>query len=117
MGWNMTETETGLWYGIISEGSGELAVQGKVATINYTLSLLDGKLCYSSQESGPKQFLIGKGNVESGLEQGILYLKQGSKARLILPPYLGYGLPGDGKKIPARATLVYEIELLSISNP
>jgi FKBP-type peptidyl-prolyl cis-trans isomerase FkpA len=117
MGWKMTETETGFWYGILSEGSGDNIVNGKLVTIDYTLSLLDGQLCYSSKELGPKEFVVGKGNVESGLEQAILLLKKGTKARIIIPPYLGYGLTGDSKKIPARAILVYEIEVLSVTNP
>ena len=54
------------------------------------------------------------GGVESGLEEGILLMKTGGKAKFILPPHLAYGLPGDGKKIPARAILVYDVELLSI---
>lgn len=116
-GWEMTETETGLWYEILTAGDGEKAVEGKVIMLNYTLSLLDGKVCYTSAELGPKQFLIGKGNVESGLEQGVLLLNQGSKARFIMPPHLAHGLPGDGNKIPARATIIYEIEILSVSNP
>jgi FKBP-type peptidyl-prolyl cis-trans isomerase FkpA len=117
MGWKMTETETGFWYGILSEGTGDTIVNGKLVTLDYTLSLLDGQLCYTSKELGPKEFVVGKGNVESGLEQAILLFKQGTKARIILPPYLGYGLPGDSKKIPARAILVYEIEVLSVTNP
>lgn len=117
MGWKMNETETGLWYEIISEGSGGQAETGKLATLNYTVSLLEGNVCYSSRESEPKQFVIGKGNVEAGLEQAILLLREGSKARFILPPHLAHGLPGDGNKIPARAIIIYEVELLSLTNP
>jgi FKBP-type peptidyl-prolyl cis-trans isomerase len=117
MGWKMNETETGLWYEIISEGSGRQAETGKLATLNYMVSLLEGNVCYSSRELGPKQFVIGKGNVEAGLEQSILLLKEGSKARFVLPPHLAHGLPGDGNKIPARAIIIYEVELLSVTNP
>jgi FKBP-type peptidyl-prolyl cis-trans isomerase FkpA len=116
-GWIMEETETGLWYQLLENGKGIKAIPGKLATIEYTLTLLDGKTCYSSEKSGVKTFLIGKGNVESGLEQGILLLNEGSKARLILPPHLAYGLPGDGNCIPARAILIYELKLISLTNP
>jgi FKBP-type peptidyl-prolyl cis-trans isomerase FkpA len=115
-GWKMVETETGLWYEIITEGNGRQAAKGLLATINYSVSLMDGTLCYSSQKKGPKTFLIGQGNVESGLEQAILLLKEGSKARFILPPHLAYGLPGDGDKIPSRSIIIYEVELISLSN-
>jgi FKBP-type peptidyl-prolyl cis-trans isomerase FkpA len=111
---HMTETGTGLWYMIEKQGSGEFASKGKMATIGYSVSLLDGTLCYDSKKEGAKTFRIGMGGIESGLEEGVLLLKTGALAKFILPPHLAYGLPGDGKKIPGRAILVYEVELLSL---
>ncbi|MBN2485359.1 MAG: FKBP-type peptidyl-prolyl cis-trans isomerase [Bacteroidales bacterium] len=116
-GWKMTETETGLWYEILEQGDGPLVVSGTVVVLNYTLALMEGKVCYSSDRLGPKEFLVGKGNVEAGLEQGVLLLREGAKARFVLPPHLAYGLPGDGNKIPARAILVYNVELVSVTRP
>jgi FKBP-type peptidyl-prolyl cis-trans isomerase FkpA len=110
----MKETGTGLWYNIEKQGDGQLAAKGKTAVIEYTVSLLDGTVCYSSKTEGTKTFRIGMGGVESGLEEGILLMKTGGKATFILPPHLAYGLPGDGKKIPARSILLYEVELLSL---
>lgn len=115
-GWDMDTTRSGLWYMIIEKGTGTDALKGKIATIEYQISLLDGTVCYSSEQTGPKQFTIGFGGVESGLEEGILLLKEGAKARFILPPYLAYGLLGDEKKIPSMATLVYNVELVSIAD-
>jgi FKBP-type peptidyl-prolyl cis-trans isomerase FkpA len=111
---NMKETGTGMWYSIEKQGNFQSAKEGKLVTINYTISLLDGTPCYSSKNDGVKEFIIGKGGVEKGLEEGILLLKTGGKAKFILPPHLAHGLPGDGKKIPARAIIVYEVELLSL---
>ncbi len=113
--WNMRETGTGLWYMIYQQGKGEKAQEGLVATINFNISLLDGTECYSSDASGPKRFKIGQGGVESGLEEGILLMHSGDQARFIMPPHLAYGLIGDDKKIPARAILVYEVELTDLS--
>lgn len=110
----MTETKNGLWYKIDKQGNGPKAEKGKTAVINYKISLLDGKLCYDSKTSGPKKFLIGQGGVESGLEEGILLLRQGAKATFIMPPHLAYGLPGDGDKIPARAIILYQVELVAL---
>lgn len=110
----MQQTETGLWYFIAEKGSGPKAESGKQATINYRIGLLDGTECYNSEEDGPKSFTIGRGGVESGLEEGILLLNEGGKANFIMPPYLAHGLPGDGKRIPARAVIVYDVELVSI---
>ena len=113
-GWNMTETQTGLWYMIYLRGKGIKAHSGMIATINYRISLLDGTECYDSDNSGPRQFKIGQGGVESGLEEGILFMHEGDKARFIMPPHLAHGLLGDNHKIPARAIIIYEVELTKL---
>ncbi len=115
-GWEMTETETGLWYMIYHNGRGGRAQSGMAATIEYQISLLDGTACYSSDNSGPRQFKIGQGGVESGLEEGILFMHEGDKARFIMPPHLAHGLLGDEHKIPARAIIVYEVELIKLDS-
>lgn len=112
--WNMLHTGSGLRYLIYKKGDGEQAKEGRIAVINYKINLLNGKLCYSSDELGAKEFLIGQGGVESGLEEGIKLLRVGDKAKFILPPHLAYGLTGDDNKIPARATLVYDVELVKL---
>jgi FKBP-type peptidyl-prolyl cis-trans isomerase len=111
---DMRETGTGLWYLVEEEGKGQKAQKGKVAVINYQITLLDGTACYDSGKDGPKTFLIGHGGVESGIEEGILMLKEGGKAKFIIPPHLAYGLLGDEKKIPARAIIIYDVELVSL---
>lgn len=113
-GWKMTRSNTGLWYQIYAHGSGPKVTPGKKVTINYTVRLLDGTLCYSSEDKGPKTFIAGHGSVERGLEEGILMMRQGDKARLILPPFLAYGVPGDRKMIPPRSVIVYDIEVLKV---
>ncbi len=113
-GWEMKETGTGLRYMIYKHGNGEKATTGKIANLNYKVSLLDGTICYSSEEFGPKIFRIGKGGVESGLEEGILFLRVGDHVKFILPSHLAFGLVGDSKKIPAKATLVYDIKLIEL---
>jgi FKBP-type peptidyl-prolyl cis-trans isomerase FkpA len=113
---DMTETKTGLWYMIYETGSGKKADEGLYATINYKVELLDGTQCYSSDSLGPKRFKIGRGSVESGLQEGILLLREGDKAKFILPPHLAHGLVGDENRIPARSIIVYDVELLSLNN-
>jgi len=114
-GWDIELTESGLFYQIYEKGNGVQAVNGKYATIEYELSLLDGTLCYSSQEQGPKKFILGHSTEESGLEQGILMMRVGDKARLIIPPHLAHGLLGDENRIPARSIIVYEVTLVDIT--
>jgi FKBP-type peptidyl-prolyl cis-trans isomerase len=112
--WDMRQTGSGLRYMIYREGNGARAEKGKVAEVAFTVSLLNGEVCYSSDEEGPRAFEIGKGGVESGLEEGILLLKEGDRAKFIIPSHLAFGLLGDMERIPAKAVLVYDIELLKI---
>ena len=112
--WNMRETGTGLRYLIYKKGNGEKAEKNKIAKINFTVSLINGNVCYSSDIEGSKEFFIGRGGVETGIEEGILLLRVGDKAKFIIPSHLAFGLLGDQDKIPTRATLIYDIELLEL---
>lgn len=113
--WDMTETGSGLRHMVYKEGNGPRAAVGKTATIYYTVRLITGDVVYSSAESGPMTFLIGKAEVISGLEEGILLLNVGEKAKFIIPSHLAYGLLGDENKIPGKATLIYDIELIELN--
>ncbi len=113
-GWEMKETGSGLRYMIYHEGDGEKAKKDHIAVFHYSLRLITGDLVYSSQESGMAEFRLGRGGVESGLEEGFKLLRVGDKAKLILPSHLAHGVPGDGVKIPRRATLIYDIELVEL---
>jgi FKBP-type peptidyl-prolyl cis-trans isomerase FkpA len=113
-GWDMQNTGSGLRYMIYEEGSGPKAAKNKTAIFHYTLRLINGDVIYSSHGGRSSEFVIGRGGVESGLDEGIQLLKQGDKARMILPSHLAHGVPGDGVKIPIRAILIYDIELLAI---
>ena len=115
-GWEMKATGSGLRYMIYHEGSGTKAEKDHIAHLHYNISLITGDQIYSSQEDGVRQFRIGRGGVESGLEEGILLLRVGDKARFILPSHLAHGVPGDGVKIPKRATIIYDIELVDITS-
>lgn len=113
-GWDIKETGTGLRYSVYEPGTGEAARKGMTALFNFRVFLLTGELVYSSEEQGAKHFRIGQGGVESGLEEGMLLLRKGDKARFILPSHLAHGVPGDGMRIPQRSTIIYEIELLDL---
>jgi FKBP-type peptidyl-prolyl cis-trans isomerase FkpA len=115
MGWQVKETGTGLRYFIYHRGKGAIAGKGKIAKIEYECKLISGEICYSSQKTGPKEFKIGSGGVEGGLEEGILLMHRGDKAKFILPSHLAFGLIGDQDKIPGKSTLVYDVHLLDIN--
>lgn len=113
-GWKMTETGTGLRWMMLENGTGEKAKSDQVASIAYSLYLLSGKLLYSSDSLGVKSFKIGHGDVERGLDEGILLLKIGDKARFILPSHLAFGFQGDGQLVPRKASLLYEVKLIDL---
>ncbi|MBK8807074.1 MAG: FKBP-type peptidyl-prolyl cis-trans isomerase [Bacteroidales bacterium] len=111
---NMLESNTGLWYEIYKNKDGLLIQQGDDITLSYTVGLLDGKIIYSSDSLGLLSFRAGSGGVEKGLEEAVLLLNEGDKARLILPPHLAHGLTGDMKKIPRLSILLYDIEVIKV---
>ncbi len=112
--WDMIETGTGLRYMKYEEGDGDSARTGMYATVNFTISLLDGTVCYSSDSTGAETFLIDRSQVESGLQEGIKYLRVGDKAKFIIPSHLAHGLVGDMDKIPPLETVVFDIHLIGI---
>ncbi|MFL5763058.1 MAG: FKBP-type peptidyl-prolyl cis-trans isomerase [Bacteroidia bacterium] len=117
-GWEMMTTGTGLRYMITKKGTGELAnldtTIRKYATVKFKVSLLDGTVCYSSDSTGLREFRIGEDDVETGLHEGIQLMHVGDRATFILPSHLAYGLIGDQRKIPPKASVLYDIELMKI---
>ena len=110
-----TETESGLKYFILKDGSGEKPQSGQTVSVHYSGFLIDGtKFDSSYDRDKPLDFVLGKGQVIKGWDEGIALLNVGSKAKFIIPPDLGYGKRGSGRVIPPGATLVFEVELLSI---
>ena len=113
-GWDMITTGTGIRYMIYKHGDGALAKTGQQAKMNFKVSLLDGTLCYTSEKNGPKLFMIGQDHIEAGLHEAVTYMHAGDKAIIILPSHLAFGLTGDNSKIPPKATVLYDVELLSV---
>ena len=112
--WKMNMTESGLWYEIYHHTNSVKVKHGDIILYNYVISLLDGTVCYTSDENGQGKIKIGQSGKEFGLDEGILMMNLGEKGRFILPPFLAHGLIGDLEKIPARSTIVYEIEIVDI---
>ena len=112
--WKMTETGTGLLYMKYIEGDGDSAKSGYYAKVDFTISLLDGTICYSSDSTGSESFLIDRSQVESGLQEGIKFMRVGDKAKFIIPSHLAHGLIGDMNKIPPLETVVFDIHLIAL---
>jgi len=109
------KTDSGLRYKIIQQGEGVQAEKGKTVSVHYKGSLTDGTVFDSSyKRNQPIDFPLGVGQVISGWDEGIALLKVGDKARLVIPPYLGYGESGAGGVIPPNATLIFDVELVNV---
>ncbi|MBL8095568.1 MAG: FKBP-type peptidyl-prolyl cis-trans isomerase [Anaerolineales bacterium] len=97
------------------EGAGAAPKSGNTVQVHYTGWLTDGTKFDSSVDRGrPFEFRLGAGQVIAGWDQGVAQLKVGDKARLTIPPEMGYGARGAGGVIPPNATLIFEVELLAI---
>jgi FKBP-type peptidyl-prolyl cis-trans isomerase len=114
--WKMISSGTGLRYCIDQPGKGKMAEEKKTVSISYSVYLTDGTLCYSADDKNPLMLTLGRGEQTRGLEEGILFLHEGGKARLVVPAHLGYGRLGDDKKIPGGSTLYYEVTLLKVND-
>lgn len=109
-------TESGLRYQIIQKGDGPQAQKGQNVAVHYKGMFPDGQVFDSSYQRGnPIEFPVGMGNVIAGWDEGIQLLKVGDKARFVIPSHLGYGSRGAGGVIPPDATLVFDVELMSVS--
>ena len=110
----VVRTGTGLRYQIFENGEGDYINKGDFVTLKYDIRLLNGELLYSSDNDGHKTFMVGRGGVESGLEEAILKLKKNSVSILIIPSHLAHGLIGDGNRIPPKAVLVYKLKVVDV---
>lgn len=109
------KTASGLEYVEIEAGTGAQAQAGKTVRVHYTGKLQNGNVFDSSIPRGqPIEFRLGAGQVIKGWDEGIALMKEGGKAQLIIPPELGYGARGAGGVIPPNATLIFDVELVSV---
>lgn len=120
------KTQSGLYYVIEKEGTGEATTPGTTMYVNYAGYLLDGSLFDTSwpelakannkfnpeRPYEPLPVNVGMGQVIPGWDEGLMLLKKGSKAKLIIPSPLGYGEPGEPRaNIPGNSILVFDVEV------
>lgn len=119
--------DNGMYVVVTKQGSGKKAVSGSTVSVMYAGRLLNGKLFDTNIESlaselgrpgghyQPFAFTLGQNSVIPGWEQGILGLRQGSKATLVIPSSLAYGASGAGRDIPPYSPLVFDVEIVNVN--
>ncbi len=107
-------TPDGLQYWDIKAGTGATAKSGQKVTVHYTGWLTSGKQFDSSVGKAPFSFKLGASQVIQGWDEGVAGMKVGGKRQLRIPPDLAYGSRGFPGAIPPNATLIFDIELLSV---
>ena len=97
----------------------EGARAGDNVSVLYAGKLQDGTEFDSSAKHGnePIEFILGKGMVIKGWDEGLQGMQVGEKRTLVIPPSLGYGEQGAGGVIPPNATLTFEVELVGLRRP
>ena len=108
----------GLQVGDEVVGTGTEAVAGDTVTVHYVGVLTDGKKFDSSIDRGaPFTFVLAKGDVIKGWDEGVAGMKVGGMRRLVIPPSLGYGSRDVGNGlIPPNSTLIFEVQLLDVKS-
>jgi len=102
----------------VQVGTGAECKEGDKVKVHYTGRLLKTSFKFdSSVGKTPFEFTLGKGEVIKGWDQGVVGMKVGGKRKLTIPSKLGYGDEGSPPKIPGKATLVFDVELVEIVAP
>lgn len=104
---------SGLQYKVLSEGQGDKPEIDEKVVCNYRGTLIDGTEFDSSEKhDGPVTFPLR--GVIKGWKEALLMMPAGSKWQLFVPSHLAYGKEGSGLVVPPNATLVFELELVSV---
>ncbi len=106
-------TESGLQYKVLEPGEGDSPAAADVATVHYRGTLIDGAQFDSSYDRGqPATFPVG--GVIAGWTEALQMMKPGAKWQLVIPASLAYGERGAGQDIGPNATLIFDVELISV---
>jgi peptidylprolyl isomerase len=115
LGSNAVTTPSGLKYQDMVVGQGPTPKKGQTCVVHYLGRLTDGQEFDGSRKRGePFRFPLGEGQVIKGWDEGVATMQVGGVRRLVVPAALGYGEAGSPPRIPANATLVFDVELLGI---
>lgn len=123
-----TRTNSGLYYQINDPGVGDNIISGKVVRVDYVGYTLDGRVFDTSKslvaqghniyeparDYEPIEFTVGADQVIEGWEEGMLYLKEGASATLLIPSGLAYGPYGTSSGQFRNTVLVFDVDIVEV---
>jgi FKBP-type peptidyl-prolyl cis-trans isomerase FkpA len=118
-----TKTKWGTYVAITTEGTGEKLTNKDVAIVNYTGRTLDSGKVFDSNidpkfmHVQPLEVNLGEfGGIILGWTDALMQLKKGSKATVYIPSTLGYGAAGNGEKIKPGENLIFDMDVIDVTN-
>lgn len=105
---------SGLYYvPVVTNAAGVRATAGKTVYVRYVGRFMDGRV-FDSSGSAPFSFVLGRGRVIAGWDEGIALMHKGEKAKLLIPSALAYGASGAGSTIPPNTVIRFDVELMDV---
>lgn len=109
----VTETDSGLQYEVLSEGDGSRPTDSDTVVVHYEGSLLDGSV-FDSSYARENPATLPLNGVIRGWQEGLQLMKEGARYKFYIPADLAYGETGAGQRIGPNEALIFEVELLEI---
>jgi FKBP-type peptidyl-prolyl cis-trans isomerase FklB len=110
----VTTMPNGLMYRVLKAGTGKKPGETDTVQVNYVGRLVDGREFDASEPGKPASFKLNAGVIQ-GWRAALEQMAVGAKWEVVIPPSLAYGDRGAGRDIPPAATLIFDIELVSIA--
>ncbi|NLA48266.1 MAG: peptidylprolyl isomerase [Bacteroidales bacterium] len=107
-----TLLESGLYYMDVTIGEGERPLRGDYVYVHYTGYFLNGFIFDSNVDRDSHGYPAGLGHVIDGFDEGVMLMKKGGSAKMLIPSYLGYG--NTGYPMPAFTPILFDVKLDSI---
>ncbi|MFC2128298.1 FKBP-type peptidyl-prolyl cis-trans isomerase [Bacteroidota bacterium] len=110
-------TKSGLKYILVKKGKGDLIRKGKKVFTHVVLTNLKGEELWTTRKDEKTfDFVYGEMSLIAGFNEAISLMKKGERSTFVLHPAIAYGERGSGETIPPNTTLVFDIEVIDVTN-
>lgn len=105
------ETESGLQYLIVEEGTGECAPENAYITVHQRCQLVNGTIIIDTyRENEPSEDKME--DLIEGYREGVQLMNKGARYKFFIPPELAWGKKGSSSKIPPNSVLIFDVKLI-----